>query len=198
MIRINLLTVESARPKRKKRVAIDLAQKVPIACSLILVLTGVGLGWWYWSLQQEFAQLQQEIATAESETIRLRNQIGQVRNLDSRKTQLMQRVNLIETLRRGQSGPVHLLDEISKALPEMLWLTTLTQQALPSNEVTIEGRCVNLTSVSDFIANLQSSPYFRGVDLGETSTEQPSQAPGAPQIELTKFTIKATFAPPAK
>ncbi len=196
MIRINLLTVESARPKRKKRVSIDLAQKVPIACSLILVLTAVGLGYWYWTLQQESARMSEEVAQAEQETIRLRNLITQVRQFDGRRAQLTQRVNLIEQLRRGQSGPVHMLDEISKSLPEMLWLTDMTQQG---NDVTIQGRCVNLTSVSDFIANLESSSYFkRPIELGGTEQETPPAALGAPQVDLIKFTIKAQFAPPVR
>ena len=34
---------------------------------------------------------------------------------------------LIEQLRNGQTGPVHMLDQISRALPPMLWLTELKQ-----------------------------------------------------------------------
>lgn len=190
MIRINLLTVESARPKRKKRIGIDLAQKVPIACSFILVVTALALGWWYWSLQKESTQLGQEVAAAEQETVRLRNLIAQVRQFEQRRAQLTQRVNLIETLRRGQSGPVHLLDEVSRSLPEMLWLTALTQL---TTDVTIEGRCTNLASLSDFVANLESSTYFKKpVEIVDSQVD--SAQPGQP--ELIKFTIKALFAPP--
>ena len=41
--------------------------------------------------------------------------LGQVQKFETRKAQLQQRVTLIEQLRRGQTGPVHVLDEVSKA-----------------------------------------------------------------------------------
>ncbi|MBI3265391.1 MAG: PilN domain-containing protein [Acidobacteria bacterium] len=192
MIRINLLTVEAARPKRRKRISIDLAQKVPIACSFILVGTGLVLGWWYWSLQKESARLADEVTAAEQETVRLRTLIGQVQQFERQKAQLTQRVNLIEQLRHGQSGPVHLLDEVSRSLPEMLWLTAMTQQA---NEVIVEGRSAVPTSVSDFVANLESSPYFKKpVEIVGSQVE--TAQPGQP--ELIKFTIKAQFSPPVR
>lgn len=192
MIRINLLTVEAARPKRRKRISIDLAQKVPIACSFILVGTGLALGWWYWSLQKESVRLADEVTAAEQETVRLRTLIAQVQQFEQRRAQLTQRVSLIETLRRGQSGPVHLLDEVSRSLPEMLWLTGMTQQA---SDVTVEGRCTNLASLSDFVANLESSTYFKKpVEIVDTQVETPQ--PGQP--ELIKFTIKAQFSPPVR
>lgn len=171
---------------------IDLAQKVPIACSFILVGTALALGWWYWSLQKASTQLVEEVTNAQQETIRLRDLITKVRQGEQYKARLSQRLNLIETLRRGQSGPVHLLDEVSRSLPEMLWLTVMTQQG---NDVTIEGRCVNLAAVSDFMANLQSSPYFKKVDFGTSEIENAQQ--GRP-VELIKFSIKAEFAPPVR
>ena len=51
-----------------------------------------------------------------------------------------------------------MLDELSKALPEMLWLTQLKQDG---GELTIEGRCTTLTALSDLVANLEHSRYFR-------------------------------------
>ena len=62
---------------------------------------------------------------------------------------------LIEQLRKGQTGPVHMLDQISRALPPMLWLTELKQGA-DANEVVIDGRCTTLTGLSDFVANLEA------------------------------------------
>jgi type IV pilus assembly protein PilN len=192
MIRINLLTLEATRPKRRKRISIDLAQKVPIACSFILVGTGLLLGWWYWSLQKESARLAEEVTAAEQETARLRTLIVQVQQFERQRAQLTQRVSLIETLRRGQSGPVHLVDEVSRSLPEMLWLTGMTQQA---NEVIVEGRCISLSSLSDFVANLESSAYFKKpVEIVDSQIETPQ--PG--QQELIKFSIKAQFSPPVR
>ena len=56
----------------------------------------------------------------------------QVQQFEQRKAQLQQRVALIEQLRKDQTGPVHMLDQISRALPPMLWLTELKQTATPT------------------------------------------------------------------
>ena len=104
---------------------------------------------------------------------------------------LQQRVVLIEQLRSAQAGPVHMLDQISRALPPMLWLTELKQAG---SEVVIDGNCTALTGLSDFVANLEASGYFkRSVEIVSTTTEPLPQPPG----ELIKFSIKAQFQPMA-
>jgi type IV pilus assembly protein PilN len=188
MIRINLLAVE--REKVKRRATFQLAEKVTVACSLILVGTAVFVGWWYWTLSRQAADLDHEIQSAETETLRLRVIIQRVQQAEQHRTQLEQRVNLIEQLRRAQSAPVHLLDEISRNLPDALWLTSMQQKG---NDVTLEGRCMQLKAVSDLVANFQSSPYFkRPVDTVTTDTERNEAA----QTELVKFTLKVQYAPP--
>lgn len=189
MIRINLLGQERGRPKRRP-VAFESGQKITVACTLILALAALGVAWWYWSLQKEAGRLVDDIAAAQQETQRLRPLIAQVQEFEERKGQLQQRVSLIEQLRRGQTGPVHMLDHISRSLPEMLWLTDLDQKA---SEVTIEGRCMALTSLSDFVGNLEASGWFkRPVEIVD-SQQEPVQGADA---TLIRFTIRAQFVQP--
>jgi len=188
MIRINLLAVERAtkRSTAGARTAITPAQRVTIGASLILVLTVLGIGWWFWSLRMHSAQLDTDIARAETETQQLRSVLAQVQKFEARKAQLQQRVTLIEQLRKGQSGPVHLLDEVSKSVPERLWLITMNQKAA---EFTIEGQTTSLTSLSDFVSNLEASSWFkRPVEIVD-STVQPNSQTG----DVVRFTIRANF-----
>ena len=192
MIRINLLASEREKqPARKKSsLAIDLGQKATLLSSLILVAAVLGIGWWWWMLDRESARLTSDIAAAERETARLKSILTQVATFDKQKQQLQERVKLIEELRRGQSGPVHLIDELSKAMPEMLWLTELKQDG---GEITVDGRCTTLTALSDFVGNLERSGYFkRPVEILDSQVEATTrQGP-----ELIKFTLKAMFAMP--
>jgi type IV pilus assembly protein PilN len=189
MIRINLIAGERA-VSAKRAVGLQLGQKLTLGCSLILVLTVLFIGWRYWTLSRDSVQLDAEIAASQQETTRLHSVIQQVQQFEQRRAQLQQRVVLIEELRRGQTGPVHMLDEVSRALPPMLWLTELKETA---TEVTIDGRCTNLTGVSDFVANLEASGYFKkSVEIVSTATEPLPQPPG----ELIKFTVKALFSAP--
>ncbi len=190
MIRINLLAGERERPKTKAAVPFDIGQKVTLVGSLILVAAALGIGWWWWSLDREKARIASDISEAQRETARLQSILHQVSAFDKQKQQLQQRVALIEALRKGQSGGVHMLDELSKALPEMLWLTQLKQDG---GELTIEGRCTTLTALSDLVANLEHSRYFRKpVEIVDSQVDN-AQTQGP---ELIKFALKATFAIP--
>ncbi len=170
MIRINLLATEREKqPRKKSGIAFDIGQKVTLLSSLILVATVLGIGWWWWMLDRESARLTSDIASAERETARLKTILSQVATFEKQKQQLQERVKLIEELRRGQTGPVHMIDELSKAMPEMLWLTELKQDA---GDVTIEGRCTTLTALSDFVGNLERSGYFkRPVEILDSQVE---------------------------
>jgi type IV pilus assembly protein PilN len=190
MIRINLLAGERERTKKKAVAFGTVGQKITVGCSLILVLTGLFIGWRYWTLSRASAQVDADISAAQQETARLHSIIQQVQQFEQRKAQLQQRVALIEQLRRGQTGPVHMLDQISRALPPMLWLTELKQT---DATIVIDGRCTTLTGLSDFVANLEASGYFkRSIEIVSTVSETLPQPPG----ELIKFSIRAQFQVP--
>ncbi len=183
MIRINLLAVDRERSKRGA--LIPVAHRVTIAASLILIGTALLVGWWFWSLRQTSIQLDEAIAKGELETQQLRSVLAQVQKFEARKAQLQQRVTLIEQLRRGQSGPVHLLDEISKALPDRLWLTQLTQKG---DDFTLDGMTTSLTGLSDFVASLEASTWFKKpVDIIDSQVQNDKAG------DIFKFSIKATF-----
>jgi type IV pilus assembly protein PilN len=186
MIRINLLAVERG-PAKKTRgagAAVTTAQRVTIAAALILLSTLVTVGWWYWSLHTRSIRLDEDIAAAEVKAQQLRSVLAQVQKFETRKAVLQQRVTLIEQLRRGQTGPVHVLDEISKAVPDRLWLVSLGQR---DKEFTVDGRTTSLTALSDFVANLEASGWFKKpVDIMDSQLDQTAQG------DLVRFTIKAT------
>src|SRR6476469_10419766 len=178
MIRINLLAAEKERGKKKAAIFGTTGQKMTIGCSTLLVLAALFVGWRYWSLSHPSAALDAEIAAAQQETVRLYSVIQQVQQYEQRKAQLQQRVVLIEQLRKGQTGPVHMLDQVSRAMPPMLWLTELKQNEKMPGEVLIDGRCTTLTGLSDFVANLEASGYFKkSVEIVSTVAEAMPQPP---------------------
>jgi type IV pilus assembly protein PilN len=190
LIRINLLAGE--RVQAKKRLPFQAGQRLTIACSLILIFAALFVAWRYWALNRASAQIDADIAAAQQETGRLRSIIQQVQEFEQRKAQLSQRVVLIEQLRKDQRGPVHMLDEISHALPPMLWLTEVKQTG---NDVAITGVSTTETGVADFITNLEASGYFkRSIDIVNTTTETLARSGG----ELIKFTIRAQFQAPGQ
>jgi type IV pilus assembly protein PilN len=186
MIRINLLTSERKVAKAAGP-GFQAGQKMMVIGSLVLVVTIALLGWRYWSLGQQAAEVARAIDAANREEQRLQEILKQVTEFENRKKVLEARLALIDELRKGQTAPVHMVDQISKALPEMTWLTGMQQNGYT---LTLQGRCLTLTSLSDFIGNLEASRYFiRPVEIIESSVES-GDAKGP---ELISFTIRGTF-----
>ncbi len=188
MIKVNLLSVDRDRVKRKAskfQFGGIGGQKAMLSSSLILVATALMIGWWYWSLNNSSAELDEQIAEAQRETIRLQTVIKQVQQFEARRAQLQQRVTLIEQLRKGQTGPVHLLDVISHSLPDTMWLTDMKQTG---NDILIDGQCMTLTSLSDFVSGLETSGVFAGpVEIVDSQAQPPTPT----TAEVIKFTVKA-------
>ena len=194
MIRINLLGVE--RQKVKKAAAapsFDVGQRLTLLCSLILVASVLGVAWWWWSLTNTATELDAEIARSQREAQQLRTLLSEVKTFEDRRSQLQQRVQLIEQLRSGQSVPVQLLDHISRSLPDMLWLTEMNQD---NGAVTIQGRSTTLIALSDFVGNLGGTPLLqKPIEIVNSQVEAAApQAKGGAALETIKFTVRATLA----
>ena len=177
MIRINLVAGEKRAVKVEGRSFQmgQLGQTVTGIGILLLVVTALLIGWRFWSVTQEKAQLTRDIEAGRREESRLADVLKQVADFDE--------------LKQGQSAPVHMIDQVSRALPEMTWLTSLKQVGY---DVTMEGRCLNLSALSDFVANLEASRYFkRPVEIVESAVMPAAAAKGGP--DLIRFVVKGTF-----
>ena len=183
MIRINLLGGE--RQKAKSAARFDVGQQLTALCGLLVVAAVGGVGFWYWSLSRQSAQLDAQILTKQREAARLDTVLAEVKTFEDRKTTLQQRVTLIEQLRRGQTAPVHVIDEIAKALPERTWLSEMVQKG---SDVTLAGMTTSNMGVSDFVANLEASGWFKKpVDIIGTQTDSDPKTG-----DLVKFEIRGT------
>ena len=175
MIRVNLLAAD--RPTKKKKAAGvgggGGAPSAPGSVQAYLLLGLFTLGtivlcaavWWWQS--NKIKKLDADIAQAEQRQRELQAIKAQVDALERKRETFQRKVDLIERLKAEQSGPVHMLDEISKALPDFVCLATLDQTG---EKVRLNGQSSGLTSVADFISALQRTGWFPLVDL-VSSTE---------------------------
>jgi type IV pilus assembly protein PilN len=185
MIRINLVAGER-RTAKAAPLRFDLAQKMTVVGSLIVVVTVVLIGWRYWALGQQQSQLENDIDAARREEARLAEVLKQVADFEQQREQLQQRVALIDELRKGQNAPVHMIDQISRSLPDMTWLVSVKQEGY---DVTVQGRSTSLSALSDFVGNLEATRYFqRPVEIVDSQVTVEKDGP-----ELINFTIKGKF-----
>ena len=166
MIRINLIA-EAQKSKGREKAA----PKAPGAGVLgqnvlmlgVVALAVVVLGWRWYNLASEHRGLVAEIARAEQEKERLQAIIKKGEDYKAKKDLLQRKIALVSQLKRNQSGPVHLLDEVSKQLPDFLWLDNMTEAGWA---VQIQGKATTYNAVSNFYNNLTGSRYFENVVLG--------------------------------
>jgi type IV pilus assembly protein PilN len=95
--------------------------------------------------------------------------LKEVKNIEAERKQVQDKIEIIEQLKRNQSGPVRLLDEVSKALPTGASILRLTERG---GSVDIDGDAFTNNDVVRYIDNLKSSPYFSEVYLLETRQAQ--------------------------
>ena len=189
MIRINLLSVERERTRKTARVALPSGQRVTIGATVVLLITVLGLGWWFWSLRQQSAKLDEDIARADAETRQLRTVLAQVQKFETRKAQLQQRVTLIEELRKGQSAPVRVLDQVSRSVPDRLWLNDMKQAG---SDFTIVGFATTMTALSDFVAGVESTKWFKKpVEIIDSQVTTDAKTG-----DVVRFVVKASYFDP--
>lgn len=159
MIKINLLT--EAKPAKKKRGVSALGGAGRLNLFLILggLLIGilvVGVQWWVEA--SRLREQREKNRVAQQEVTRLEAILKEVQEFENKKAQLEKKVKLIEALKANQRGPVRLMDEVSTALPDLLWLEKLE---VKGNQITIDGRALNPPAVANFLENLKRVSSFQ-------------------------------------
>ena len=103
-----------------------------------------------------------------------RKSIEEVKEYEDKKASLEAKIQLINSLKTNQKGPVRLMDEISKALPDLVWLTNLE---VAGNQITMRGKTLSPNAVATYLENLKKSPFFAepvfkslGADGGSSGT----------------------------
>jgi type IV pilus assembly protein PilN len=185
MIRVNLLGADRPSKKAKKAAAPSTPGAVQAYLFLMLFTGGavVLCAALYWYQSSTLERLNSDIAAAQRRQSELQAIKVQVDALEAKRATFQRKVDLIERLKTEQSGPVHLVDEISKSLPDMVWLSGLDQAG---DVIKLTGQSTGLTAVADFISALQRSGWFPAVDL-VSSTES---------ANIITFALQATFKNP--
>jgi type IV pilus assembly protein PilN len=140
---------------------------------------GVGLVWM--ADMRAIAALKADQAALRAELERLKPVVDEVDNLERREKMLNTRLDTIQRLRSNQRGPVRVLDELSRNLPEQAWLETIDESA---GVYKVGGYALTNFAVADLLRNLQRSKEFTAVDL--VSSEQTVVA----SREIKKFIIQ--------
>jgi type IV pilus assembly protein PilN len=184
MIKINL---SPYRAERKKELILQ--QLIIGVVPLILTIAVVGLFWM--KIKSDISYVESEIIRIDQEIKKQKVTMKKIEEFKKKKETLTKKMDIIKTLQKGKSGPVHILDELAINLPARLWLTSIKQKGM---NLVIEGKSLDNISISNYMINLGKSPYFKSVDLKQIKTAK-AQAKKGVKLKNFSITCNITFMP---
>jgi type IV pilus assembly protein PilN len=179
MIKINLLPTKKKPPRK----VTELQQQLILGGLILALAVGGMLAYWN-ILRTKIDGLQRTKAAA---TARIREQdtmLKEVKSVEDQRKKVGDKIAIIEQLKKNQGLLVHLLDEINKALPQGVNLTSLSER---SGQINLEGMAFTNNDIVRFVDNLKASPYCSDVFLQETAQ---STAEGT---DVYKYKLQFTF-----
>lgn len=178
MVRINLLPVRVSKKKEAGR------QQLVIFAAVLLA--GL-LANYFWGAARasDLKAREAKLARTREDIAQLERIIGEVKNIKDAQQELQKKLDVLEKLKLGRSGPVRMLDELATVTPRQLWLNKLDER---NGAMTFGGSAASIDDVSEFMTKLKTSKYFTKVELKKTTAVR-----GAGRGDrLVNFEITAT------
>jgi len=96
---------------------------------------------------------------------RLKEKTAKVEELQRKERLLIEKIRTIQRVKAKKQIPVHILDELTKTVPERAWVTSTAERG---GTLEITGVALDNPTVSDFMLSLEHSRYFDIATLGFT------------------------------
>ena len=93
---------------------------------------------------------------------------------------MQEKIKVIDVLSRKKTGPVRILQELSKITPGKLWIISLQESDL---QLTLDGIALDNETIASFMMNMERSAYFSNVEL--VQSQQDTQE----NLKLKKFNV---------
>lgn len=163
MLKINLLPIRQLKKRAKARSQI--AAGIVIFISVLVLLGLVGI------LQAgRMTTLNDEIAVKTKEKKSFDKVIQELADLEKKRLDLNNKIQIINKLKSDSSLTVHVLDEVSNIVDNnRMWLTSLNQRG---GSLKITGYALDNQTVAQFMDELKVSPYINSVSLNNSSLKQ--------------------------
>ena len=204
MIEVNLLPGAVRRPARRKgpRVALALPKfggmpqfdRITAFTVGAWVLAPLLFAWLFLGARSERAELTEAVEVAVQDSARYAQIIAANAALTARRDTIAQKLQIIQQIDAGRYVWPHIMDELSRTLPDYTWLTAITQtEGGPTPAFQITGRTGNNLALTRYMTDLEASPFITGVRLASTNLLQPDAAGG--QL-IYEFILEARFEEP--
>jgi type IV pilus assembly protein PilN len=180
MIRINLLPYREMF-QRRKTIGEMLSAGVILVFLLVVIFVIDHL------LSSRIGALENQIAETQQAIFQLNKRTADIYQFEKNQEEFQRKLDKILDLNLGRKLPVHILEEVSKATPEKLWLTQFSRD---QNAIVLNGIALDQETIVTFLNNLENSRYF--VDIRLIQTQQFSHQ----NLKLQRFHISGKIRTP--
>jgi type IV pilus assembly protein PilN len=164
MAHVNLLPWRAARRKLRER-----EFYMQLAAAFVAAL-GVMLVWIFW-MDQRIDNQNERNAYLQIEINQLDVRIAKIKDLETVRSSLLARKQIIEQLQADRSQMVHLFDELVKTIPASARLTGVKQSG---QSMSLDGVAQSNSSVAEYMRNIEVSPWMGHTDLRKTENSHDS------------------------
>ncbi len=158
MIRVNLLPHREEKRKARRKYFLIVAFADAIVAAFV-----IGLVWTYFD--SEITTQNQRNDFLKKENAKLDKEIEEIQKLKEETDRLLARKQVIERLQGDRSEPVILLDQLSRRVPDGVYIKSITPEN--GNRIRITGFAQSSARVSTLMRNLDASQYMEGAELTE-------------------------------
>lgn len=117
-------------------------------------------------------------------------EIEEINLLEKQRSDLEQRMGIIQELQQSRPLNVHLFDELPRLLPEGIFLTELVRK---DNKLTVKGKTESSPRVAAFMRNIESSQWIGNPDLDNIAADKKSATPSS---DFLMYAIQKGVKPP--
>ncbi len=159
----------------------------------VLVAAPLVIAAMWWLQGSRAGALEEQRQAAVSDSARLADLRALSDSLTERQTLVRERVELIRSLDHNRFVWPHILDEVSRALPDFVWLTAIQETSpLPQLTIEIRGMAATALAVTEYVRRLESSPFLGFVRI---LGSQQQEAEGS-DLEVHAFTLLLDYTLP--
>jgi len=140
--------------------------------------------------------LEPRLEKAMRDSVQLAGNINRKHRLEQRRDSLLAEIQVIRDIDRDRYVWPHLIDAITKALPDYTWLDDVAARAGEGDSTgqasfSVSGKTASDQAVTRFMRNLEESPFIEAVQLVTTATVTEQGR------DVTSFVINAHYQLPS-
>ncbi len=185
IIKINL----NKKPKSKKfKVNVDKGSIMFFIPYLIVPIVAAAASIYFMQsfMQNKIHNVTNNIFSYDSKISVLMPKVQKVVEIRKVQSQILQKINIIKTLKKEQQGPIGYTFSLTSAIPKFAWLSSLKSD---NGNISISGVALDGQVVSMFMKKIKRTGFFHSINLIQTAETKKQDL----KLQNFSFTMESKY-----